>query len=123
MGNPVVQWQMVSPDPDQSAKFFGRLFGWTTGQHNALGYRVVQTNSAKGIDGGIWPAPPQGLGFVQLFVEVADVDACVRTAVGLGATVVVPTSHLPDGDTLAVLRDPCGITVGVCCAHDATAPQ
>jgi predicted enzyme related to lactoylglutathione lyase len=98
MGNAVIQWQMVSLDPKQSATFYGRLFGWTINQENALGYRVVQTQSGKGIDGGIWPAPPQERGFVQLFVEVPDVEACVATAVGLGATVVVPTSVLPDGD-------------------------
>jgi predicted enzyme related to lactoylglutathione lyase len=45
MGNPVVQWQMVSPDPQQSAKFYGRLFGWSTAQDNALGYRTVQPRS------------------------------------------------------------------------------
>jgi uncharacterized protein len=138
MGNPVVQWQMVSPDPDQSARFYGKLFGWRTTQQNAMGYRVVRTSAeatsdgvadvgagagvnggararaGASLDGGIWPAPPQAPGFMQLFVEVPDVDACLSTAVSLGATVIIPTSHLPDGDTMAVLRDPCGITVGVC---------
>lgn len=114
MGNPVVQWQMVSPDPQQSARFYEQVFGWTASRDNALGYRVVQTNGGKGIDGGIWPAPPQVPGFVQLFIEVPDVEASVTAAVNLGAVVVVPTSHLPDGDVMAVLRDPGGITFGVC---------
>jgi predicted enzyme related to lactoylglutathione lyase len=114
MGNPVVQWQIVSPDPQQTVRFYGQLFGWTTNQHNALGYVAVQTQAGKGIDGGIWPAPAHVAGFVQLFVEVPDVDTCVAAAIRLGATVVVPASPLPDGDTIAVLRDPSGISIGVC---------
>jgi predicted enzyme related to lactoylglutathione lyase len=51
--------------------------------------------------------------FVQLFVEVADVDAAIADAVKLGATVIVPKSVLPDGDTMAILHDPNGLSFGL----------
>ena len=57
---------------------------------------------------------------MQLFVEVLDVDDCIAKAIRLGAKVLVPKSVLPDGDTMAVLLDPTGLSFGVCqlCAKD-----
>jgi hypothetical protein len=40
--------------------------------------------------------------------------ACVPHCVGsLGATIIVPKSVLPDGDTVAILLDPAGLSFGV----------
>jgi predicted enzyme related to lactoylglutathione lyase len=113
MGRPVMQWQMVTKDPERAAKFYGELFGWRVDPNNALGYRVVDTCSERGIDGGIWPAPAGAPSFAQLFVEVEDVGATVRDATARGATVIVPPQALPDGDEMAVLLDPNGMSFGV----------
>jgi len=114
MGAPVVRWQIVSPKPEACASFYSQLFGWRETQDNALGYRELKSGSDRGIDGGVWPAPPQQPGFVQLFVEVPDIEACIATATRLGATVIVPKSVLPDGDAMAVLLDPTGLSFAVC---------
>ncbi len=114
MGSPVVRWQMISPQPEEAAKFYGGLFGWAVTNDNALGYREVRSQAKGGIDGGIWPAPPGQAGFVQLFVEVSDIDACLAKAARLGAKVIVPKAVLPDVDTMAVLLDPTGLSIGVC---------
>ncbi|MGH9838783.1 MAG: VOC family protein [Blastocatellia bacterium] len=113
MGQPVVQWQMIVKNPDRSAEFYGRLFGWTVNADNALGYRMVNTGSERGIQGGIWPAPPDAHAFVQLFVEVGDVAAYVEKAVGMGANVIIPPQKLPDGDEMAVIHDPEGIPLAL----------
>jgi uncharacterized protein len=113
MGNAVLHWQIVSKDPQASAKFYGKLFDWKIDSANALGYREVKTGAAAGIDGGIWPCPPEGHGLVQLFMEVEDVAACLLQAQALGARVIVPESDLPDGDTMAILLDPTGLTFGI----------
>jgi uncharacterized protein len=110
---PVVRWQILSADPDATARFYRGLFGWQISQDNALGYREVAAG-AGGIGGGIWPAPPGTPPFVQLFTHVPDVAACVAEAERLGATVLVPPSALPDGDVMAVLRDPLGLVFAVC---------
>jgi len=65
-----------------------------------MGYRRIDTGSPVGIQGGIWPAPPQAPNFVQLFVAVDDVRASVTRAEGLGARVVIPPTTLPEGDTM-----------------------
>ena len=114
MPNPVIRWQIISPAPDQAAAFYQKLFSWNLSQANSMGYRELTSGAAKGADGGVWPAPPGQLGFVQLFIEVESVDDTVEQATQLGARVIIPKSALPDGDTMAVLLDPTGLTFGVC---------
>jgi predicted enzyme related to lactoylglutathione lyase len=113
VGNPVVQWQIVARDPDALTRFYGSLFGWKIRTGNALGYREVDTQSGRGINGGVWPSSPEGHNLVQLFIEVDDVDAYVARAAKLGATVVVPPSELPDGDAMAIVVDPAGLSFGL----------
>jgi predicted enzyme related to lactoylglutathione lyase len=121
VANPVVQWQIVSKDPEQTTKFYAGLFGWKVNSNNALGYRTVDTGSPRGINGGVWPSPPEGHSLVQLFVEVDDVDAYVAKAASLGAQVIVPKTELPDGDALAIVLDPSGLSFGLYRPRGATA--
>lgn len=113
MGNPVTQFQILSKKPDETAAFYSKLFGWTIDRNNAMGYRQIDTGSKEGIQGGIWPAPPQAPDFVQLFISVGDVKAAVANAQGLGAKVLIPATMLPEGDEMAVLHDPNGMSFAV----------
>ena len=49
MGQPVMQFQIISKDPDKASEFYGQLFGWSVDTDNAMGYRVVKTGSDAGI--------------------------------------------------------------------------
>jgi predicted enzyme related to lactoylglutathione lyase len=113
MGNPVAQFQILSRNPETHSRFYEKLFGWAIRADNALGYRMATTGAKKGIDGGFWPAPPEGKSMVTLYLEVEDVVAHVARARELGATVVIPPQKLPDGDEMAVVLDPEGIPVGL----------
>lgn len=113
MGRPVLQFQVLAQDPDRAERFYAEVFGWTIERDNKLGYRQIDTGSKLGIQGGIWPAPPEARPFVQLFVGVPDVRATVDAAQKLGARVVVPPSVLPDGDEMAVVLDLEGIPFGL----------
>ena len=106
MANPVTHFQILSKTPDETAQFYTGLFGWNVGASNPLGYRQIDTRSSAGIQGGIWPAPPEASNFVQLFVTVGDVKATVRKAEEMGAKTVVGPTILPEGDEMAVLVDP-----------------
>jgi uncharacterized protein len=110
MSAPIMQWQIVTANPDSLGKFYNELFGWTVSANNALGYREVASGNVKG---GFWPAPPGAPSFVQLFVGVPDVEASVAKATALGAKVIVPVTTLPDGDVMAVVADPMGVTFGL----------
>jgi hypothetical protein len=61
---------------------------------NPLVYRRIDTGTSQGIQGGIWPAPPQAPAFVQLFVGVDDVKASVAAAENLRARLLIsPTTR------------------------------
>lgn len=113
MGCPVIEWQMVAQDPERAATFYTGLFGWRIDANNALGYRRVDTGSRGGIDGGIWPSPPEGHNLVQLFVAVESVADYAKKAEGLGARTIVAPQRLPDGDELAIMVDPLGMPFGL----------
>jgi len=113
MPNPVAHFQILSKAPDDTARFYTTLFGWTVNANNAMGYRRLDTGSNEGIDGGIWPLPPQAQNFVQLFISVDDVKSSTQKAESLGAKVVFPITVGPDGDKMAVLLDPQGMPFGV----------
>src|SRR3974390_135055 len=108
-----MQWQILAKDPAKAADFYSQLFDWDVNSNNALGYRMIDTGSGRGINGGIWPAPPEGHGLVSLYVEVDDVGAYVAKATKLGAQVIIPPQKLPDGDEMAVILDVEGIPVGL----------
>lgn len=109
MNNPVVHFQILSKSPDETARFYATLFGWLIGDDNPLGYRRIDTGSRDGIQGGIWPAPPQAPNFVQLFIEVGEMQAAITRAESLGARVLIPATRLPEGQEMAVLLDPQGM--------------
>ena len=113
MSTPVTRFQIISSAPEQAGAFYGALFNWKVTTDNALGYREIDTGSKQGIQGGIWPAPPTAGSFVQLFVSVDDVRAKAADAQTLGAKLIVAPAILPDGDEMAVLQDPQGMTFGI----------
>ena len=113
MSNSVVQWQIVAKDPEMVTKFYSSVFGWAVQRNNALGYRQLKSSNARGIDGGIWPSPPEGQNMIQIFIEVNDVDATMAKAAAEGAKVIVPKSALPDGDVMAIMLDPAGLSFGL----------
>ena len=121
MGNPVMRFQIVSKKPLETARFYGSLFGWKLGASHPLGHRRIDTGSPEGIQGSIFPAPEQMESFVQLYMEVEDVQATVLKAGRLGAEVVIAPFVLPEGDEVAVLRDPLGLTFAVRRGHSAEA--
>jgi predicted enzyme related to lactoylglutathione lyase len=109
----VVQWQIVARDPELVTSFYSSVFGWRVHTDNSLGYRVIDTGDDRGIDGGVWPSPPEGHNLVQLFIQVEDIDATIQKATSRGAQVLFPKQNLPDGDSLAILLDPAGLSFGV----------
>lgn len=108
--DPIVGWQIVADDPAALSDFYAKLFGWTVDRDNALGYRTLATGS---IDGGVWPTHVPGKATVQLFIAVADIAGYIARAETMGAKVLVPRSVLPDGDAMAILLDPAGLSFGL----------
>lgn len=81
--------------------------------NNPLQYRQIDTRSSEGIQGGIWPAPPEASNSVQFFVTVEDVQAIVKQAELLGAKLLIGPTTLPEGDEMAILLDPQQMSFGI----------
>jgi predicted enzyme related to lactoylglutathione lyase len=113
MGDPVTQWQIITSDPDKHASFYSAVFGWKIRCDNPLGYRAAHSDSPRGIAGGFWPAPPEATAFVQLFLEVKDIAAIIEKVTEKGGAVIIPPQTLPNGEQMAILRDPIGMSFGV----------
>jgi predicted enzyme related to lactoylglutathione lyase len=102
---------LVTPDPDAAARFYGALFGWTTEEiPDAGGYRVIKNGERS--NGGIMPADPQGGGpdtppsWMPYFGH-EDVDGLVEQVGGLGGRVLNGPVRMSQG-SIAVLADPQG---------------
>jgi uncharacterized protein len=121
MGHPVMQFQLLARDPDKLTAFYGKLFGWRVNADNAMGYRMLDTGSDRGIKGGVWPIGDEGHPLVQLFVEVDDVPASAAQAEQLGGQVIIPPQVLPDGDEMAIVMDTEGLSFGLVRARDGGA--
>ncbi len=113
MNNPVMQFQIISKQPEESSRFFAELFGWTVNSDNPMGYREINTGSTDGIQGGIWPAPPQAPNFVQLFVSVDDIKAYAAKAESEGGKIIIPPTTLPSGEAMCILHDSQGMPFGL----------
>ena len=113
MGSPVTQWQVITSDPGKHSEFYATVFGWKVNADNPLGYRMVDPGPAKGMPGGFWPAPAETPSFVQLFIEVADIQETIRRVTEHSGTVLIPPQTLPQGEQMAILRDPMGVSFGL----------
>ena len=114
MGQPVMQWQILARNPDAISAFYAKLFGWRINADNPMGYRMVDTGSDRGINGGVWPiGQTEGHPLVQLFVEVDDVPAYAAKVEQLGGQVLIPPQVLPDGGEMAIVLDTEGLSLGL----------
>lgn len=111
MNGAVTHWQMLSKDPERVAAFYSALFGWKVSAQNGMGYRMIDTGGA--VNGGLWPVPPGAPEGVQLYVQVADIDAALARLAELGGSVLMPKQVLPDGDAMALALDPMGRAFGL----------
>jgi uncharacterized protein len=112
MANPIVHFEIRSPDPDGARTFYGDLFGWTYPAGGFPGYTYVDSGMTEGtIPGGISPLQG-GQQFVTVFAEVVDVEATLERAVTLGGTIVQPAQKVP-GVTFGLFADPQGNVIGV----------
>jgi uncharacterized protein len=122
MGNPVVHFELIGPDPARLRDFYAQLFGWRAAPGAPVAERISLPTeysfitpapdappAAGGIGGG-----PQFEGHAIFYVGVSDVDDALAQAQALGATVVLdPQRNEGGGVTVAHFHDPAGNLVGI----------
>lgn len=107
MGQPVVHWEMWSPDPERASKFYADVFGWQARAIPDLKYTLVETGGSGGINGGImtpqqgdWPAK------LTLYIDVDEVDSYGAKIVAAGGRMLVPKMEVPGVGFMALFSDP-----------------
>jgi predicted enzyme related to lactoylglutathione lyase len=102
---------LVTPDADGAARFYGDLFGWTAMEiPDAGGYRVIR--NGERCNGGIMPLDPERMGastppsWMPYFGH-EDVERLVGEIEGLGGRVLNGPVPMPQG-TIGVFADPQG---------------
>ena len=83
MGNAITWFELVGPEPEETADFY-ELFGWHTTREEG-DYFLVDTHSGHGMNGGIVAPPPKGHPGSIFYVQGADVQAMLDRAVSLSA--------------------------------------
>lgn len=120
MGNPVVHFELSTPDAAKAREFYGTLFGWKFQVYPEMNYTTVDPEGdGKGIMGGIGQAE-EAAKMVTVYVEVPDPQAALDRAVALGAKVTQEVMSIPGMVTLAMFEDPQGLQVGL--VGEATPP-
>jgi len=100
---------LVTPDPETAADFYGRLFGWTTEEiPDAGGYRTIRNGDR--MNGGILPS--EGRSSWLPYFGHEDVDRLVGEIENLGGKLHNGPVRMPQG-SIAVLGDPQGAVLAV----------
>jgi hypothetical protein len=115
MAGNFIWYELMTPDPDAAAKFYGAVMGWKIGAPSPMpdgkDYRNIQ-RSDGGSAGGVLKlgadmlqhgARPVWLGYLH----VNDVDAAVKAIEADGGKTLMPRMDLPVGK-IAMVTDPMG---------------
>jgi uncharacterized protein len=110
MGNPVVHWELMSKEPEKVADFYAKIFGWKVQHRPELNYRIVETGSKMGINGGIVKPDREGPwpGNQIFYVGVDDLAAYRKKIVDAGGDIHVQEQEVPGIGWLCLFTDPEG---------------
>jgi uncharacterized protein len=116
--NPIVHFEIYADDPEKLAKFYSTLFDWSIEPVPGMDYRMVKTvetdgegrpTQQGGINGGLVKRPDgYNVSAPVNYVNVDSLDASVKRAQDLGATVTKPRAAVPGMGWFAMLIDPQG---------------
>ena len=100
---------LVTPDPDAAAEFYGKVFGWTFEEvPETGGYRDIR-NGGRSNGGMMQQDGPAA--WIPYFGH-EDVERLTQEVDGLGGRLYNGPVHMPQG-TIAVLGDPQGAVLAV----------
>jgi predicted enzyme related to lactoylglutathione lyase len=108
----VTHLEILGKDGKALQRFYGDLFDWNINTDNPGGYGMTDS-SATGIVVGIGGTQDGSAGHVTGYIRVADINATLAKAAGLGGSTIAP-KFSPDGSAqLALIADPEGHILGL----------
>ena len=116
----VIHFEIHAGDPDRAIKFYKNLFDWTFQKwEGPMEYWLVTTgpNDQPGINGGLLRRQGEIDGQAVIAyvctIDVADIDASLKTAEANGALVAVPKMPIPGMGWLVYCKDTEGNIFGM----------
>lgn len=119
MPSPIVHFQFTSSNPEQTARYFHDVFDWDIGQGQAGTAAAINTHASEVVpndifvNGSIRALPEGSAPGTTIFVRVADIDCTLKKAVEHGGEVVIPRRDSPGAPTIALIRTPDQVVVGL----------
>ncbi len=109
-----ISWhEILGADSGGLQRFYGKLFGWRFPAEDAP-YGLFAVNGDRPT-GGIG-AIPEGKSWTTFYVTVDDLDAAMKQAADMGATLIrdiVVMEHEQGSDRFCVMADPAGNPIGL----------
>jgi predicted enzyme related to lactoylglutathione lyase len=110
----ITHTELASSDPEATKAWCAKALGWTFKPSFPMpgGEYHLFTYSDKGGGGIRHTNPSEAPGSIP-FVHVADAQAAFEKAVRDGAEEMLPPTRVTEGVTVAVVRAPGGVTIGL----------
>ncbi len=114
MGRPVVHWELWSKNPQKVSDFYAKAFGWKVSLFEEMNYRLVDTESQGGINGGIM-TPKEGPwpGNMAFYIDVDDLAAYREKIKAAGGKIMVEQMDVPNVGAFCLFEDPDGRVMGL----------
>jgi predicted enzyme related to lactoylglutathione lyase len=115
MGDPVVHWELMCREPEKIAAFYEQLFGWKIEHRPDLNYRIVDTQTEVGINGGIVKPDREGRwpGNMLFYIAVDDLAAYRRKVAAAGGKIHIEEQQVPGMGAFCLFTDPEGRMMGL----------
>ena len=108
----IVHVEFSSRDFDESGKFYRELFGWKITPIPEMDYALWEAGDGSG--GGFNPVGEHSkAGDVLVYVDSDDIEADLKKAKALGATVLQEKQEIPEQGWFGVFKDPTGNMVAL----------
>jgi len=109
--NPIVYWEISSPQGKELQSFYSSMFDWDIDANNDYGYGLVDTKVEGAVKGGVGLAPDSNL--VTIYVQVDDLQAALDKVERMGGKTVMPPMVISDELAMAQFADPAGNVIGL----------
>ena len=111
MGNPVVHFEIGCRDSDKTQEFYSKIFGWDITEQGPA--KMVNTGSKDGIHGHISVMGHEPHNYVNIYIQVDDLDAYLKKIEEAGGRMLIPATEIPGAGAFAWFADIEGTTIGL----------
>ena len=104
--------EIPTRDSAESAKFYEALFGWKTTPVTGMDY--ITWDAGEGPTGGFNPVSKDfKAGDISIYINSADIEADLKQAAALGATIAFPKTEIPGMGWWGMFKDAAGNRIGL----------